>query len=72
MMLETRTCTLSLALLNLSSELMSVCCSPELYFVKVDVKACFDTIKQDKLLGLVEEILSDVSFELATQLLSSN
>jgi len=50
---------------------MSVCCSPELYFVKVDVKACFDTIKQDKLLGLVEEILSDVSAELATQLLSS-
>jgi len=61
MMLETRTCTLSLALLNLSSGLMSVCCSPELYFVKVDVKACFDTIKQDKLLGLVEEILSDVT-----------
>jgi len=29
--------------------------SPELYFVKVDVKACFDTIKQDKLLELVEE-----------------
>jgi len=72
MKLETRDCTFSLALLKLLWELMSVCCSPELYFVKVDVKACFDTIKQDKLLGLVEEILSDVSFELATQLLSSN
>ncbi|GAA5841755.1 hypothetical protein JCM5353_007420 [Sporobolomyces roseus] len=35
---------------------------PELYFVKVDVKACFDTIKQDKLLELVEEILSDTLY----------
>ena len=34
---------------------------PELYFVKVDVKSCFDTIKQDKLLALVEDILSEVN-----------
>ncbi|GAA6017246.1 hypothetical protein JCM11491_001868 [Sporobolomyces phaffii] len=35
---------------------------PELYFVKVDVKSCFDTIKQDKLLALVEEILSETLY----------
>ncbi|GAA5871307.1 hypothetical protein JCM16303_000711 [Sporobolomyces ruberrimus] len=35
---------------------------PELYFVKVDVKACFDTIKQEKLLALVEEILSETLY----------
>ncbi|GAA5952834.1 hypothetical protein JCM3765_002979 [Sporobolomyces pararoseus] len=35
---------------------------PELYFVKVDVKSCFDTIKQDKLLALVEVILSETLY----------
>ncbi|GAA5910442.1 telomerase reverse transcriptase [Sporobolomyces salmoneus] len=35
---------------------------PELYFVKVDVKSCFDTIKQDKLLALVEDILSETLY----------
>jgi hypothetical protein len=33
---------------------------PKLYFVKVDVRACFDTIQQDKLLKIVEDILSEV------------
>lgn len=31
--------------------------SPKLYFVKVDVKSAFDSIDQDKLLGVLEEIL---------------
>lgn len=34
---------------------------PKLYFVKVDVRACFDTIKQDKLLEIVDAILREVS-----------
>ncbi len=33
---------------------------PSLYFVKVDVQACFDSINQDKLLEILEEILSSV------------
>lgn len=41
---------------------------PELYFVKVDVKSCFDTIKQDKLLALVEDILSEVCSRLSTSM----
>ncbi|GAA5934697.1 telomerase reverse transcriptase [Sporobolomyces koalae] len=35
---------------------------PELYFVKVDVKSCFDTIKQEKLLALLEGILSETLY----------
>ncbi|WVQ75065.1 hypothetical protein IAR50_004674 [Cryptococcus sp. DSM 104548] len=30
---------------------------PKLYFVKMDIKAAFDTIKQDRLLEIVEEML---------------
>lgn len=33
---------------------------PKLYFVKVDAQACYDTIKQDKLLEIVEDILEEV------------
>lgn len=33
-----------------------------MYFVKLDVKACFDTIDQTKLLQIVRNALSDVSF----------
>jgi hypothetical protein len=33
---------------------------PPLYFVKVDIKAAFDTIKQDKMLKIVEELLDKV------------
>ncbi|GAA5971226.1 hypothetical protein JCM11641_004195 [Rhodosporidiobolus odoratus] len=35
---------------------------PQLYFVKVDVRACYDTIQQDKLLGIVEEVLSEAVY----------
>ncbi|CEQ41347.1 SPOSA6832_03072 [Sporobolomyces salmonicolor] len=34
---------------------------PKLYFVKVDVRACYDTIKQAKLLGIVDDVLSEAS-----------
>ncbi|KAI5476957.1 telomerase reverse transcriptase [Pseudohyphozyma bogoriensis] len=32
---------------------------PELFFVKVDVRACYDTIKQEKLLAIVQKILDN-------------
>ena len=31
---------------------------PKLYFVKVDVQTCFDTIEQTKLLAILKEIIS--------------
>ena len=34
---------------------------PKLYFVKVDVQACFDTIEQGKLLDIILKIISEVS-----------
>lgn len=37
---------------------------PKLYFVKVDVKACFDTIKQDKLLEIVEQLFSQDAYRI--------
>lgn len=33
---------------------------PKLYFVKVDVRAAYDTIKQDKLLQIVDDLLTEV------------
>lgn len=33
---------------------------PKLYFVKVDVQACFDTIEQDKLLEILRDLISEV------------
>lgn len=33
--------------------------SPRFYFVKVDVQACFDTIEQSKLLGIIRTCLSE-------------
>ena len=33
---------------------------PKLYFVKVDVQACFDTIEQSKLLQILRDVLSGV------------
>jgi len=33
---------------------------PKLYFVKVDVQACFDTIDQGKLLGIIQNLISEV------------
>ncbi|ESK87254.1 telomerase reverse transcriptase [Moniliophthora roreri MCA 2997] len=35
---------------------------PKLYFAKVDVQACFDTIQQTKLLEILKEILSEDSY----------
>ena len=34
---------------------------PKLYFVKVDVQACFDTIEQSKLLEIIKDAISEVS-----------
>jgi hypothetical protein len=36
--------------------------SPKLYFVKVDVQACFDTIEQSKLLQILRDVLSGVCY----------
>lgn len=33
---------------------------PRVYFVKMDIKAAFDTIKQDKVLEVVAELLDKV------------
>jgi len=33
-----------------------------MYFVKLDVRACFDTIDQTKLLQIMRDALSEVSF----------
>lgn len=35
--------------------------SPKLYFVKVDVRTCFDSIEQEKLLEILQRVLSEVS-----------
>ncbi|GAA6042852.1 hypothetical protein JCM8097_007190 [Rhodosporidiobolus ruineniae] len=35
---------------------------PKLYFVKVDVRACYDTIQQDKLLEIMEDVLSETVY----------
>ena len=32
----------------------------KLYFVKADVQACFDTIEQAKLLGILKSLISEV------------
>lgn len=34
---------------------------PKLYFVKVDVQACFDSIEQTKLLEILRDLISEVS-----------
>ena len=34
---------------------------PKLYFVKLDVQACFDTIEQTKLLEILRELISEVT-----------
>ena len=38
---------------------------PKLYFVKVDVQACFDTIEQSTLLKILKELMSKVSHRAA-------
>lgn len=35
-------------------------CRPRLYFVKVDVKACYDTIDQAKLLSILSTVMDEV------------
>ncbi|VDB94295.1 unnamed protein product [Peniophora sp. CBMAI 1063] len=37
---------------------------PKLYFVKVDVQACFDTIEQTKLLRLLRDIISEDEYSI--------
>ncbi|KAJ5677257.1 uncharacterized protein N7477_002890 [Penicillium maclennaniae] len=37
---------------------------PRLYFVKLDIQACFDTIPQQKLLQLVEELVSHETYHI--------
>jgi telomerase reverse transcriptase len=34
---------------------------PKLYFVKVDVQACFDSIEQGKLLEIIRRVIKEVS-----------
>ncbi|KAJ5683012.1 hypothetical protein N7462_006177 [Penicillium macrosclerotiorum] len=35
---------------------------PQLYFVKLDIQACFDTIPQAKLLSLIEKVISEEAY----------
>jgi telomerase reverse transcriptase len=38
---------------------------PPLYFVKLDIKACFDTIPQEKLINLITELVSEQSYHIS-------
>ncbi|KAJ6184750.1 Telomere reverse transcriptase [Penicillium mononematosum] len=38
---------------------------PQMYFVKLDIKACFDTIPQEKLLNLIAELVSEESYHIS-------
>ena len=38
--------------------------SPPLYFVKLDIQSCFDTIPQQKLIRLIEELVSEESYHI--------
>lgn len=38
---------------------------PQMYFVKLDIKACFDTIPQKKLLSLIAELVSEESYNVS-------
>lgn len=38
---------------------------PQMYFVKLDIKACFDTIPQKRLLDLIEELVSEESYRIS-------
>ena len=35
---------------------------PRLYFVKMDIRAAFDTIKQDRMLEIIADLLDKVGF----------
>ena len=45
--------------------LISVVYRPKLYFVKLDIQACFDTINQDRLLQILESILQDDTYSIS-------
>jgi hypothetical protein len=45
---------------GLTSPIVGSILRPKLYFVKVDVQACFDTIEQSKLLQILRDVLSEV------------
>ncbi|KAJ5558312.1 Telomere reverse transcriptase [Penicillium sp. DV-2018c] len=38
---------------------------PPLYFVKLDIKSCFDTIPQKKLIDLITELVSEESYQIS-------
>ena len=40
-------------------------CAKELYFVKMDVKSCFDTIPQDAVVHMVQDLLSEHRYQLS-------
>ena len=37
---------------------------PKLYFVKVDVQTCFDTIEQTKLLEILKDVISEDEYSI--------
>ena len=41
---------------------------PRLYFVKMDVRACFDTIEQGKLLEILRKVIEEVSIPFSLRL----
>ncbi|KAJ5952017.1 uncharacterized protein N7479_010430 [Penicillium vulpinum] len=41
---------------------------PQLYFVKLDIKSCFDTIPQKKLVDLIEELVSEESYRISNHI----
>lgn len=50
----------SCAILRHSAERRHPQYRPQLYFVKLDVQACFDTITQAKLIQILRDIISEV------------
>jgi hypothetical protein len=50
-------CHCSLSFKILTSDILV---SPEMYFVKLDVQACFDTIEQTRLLEILRDVISQV------------
>ena len=42
-------------------------CRPKLYFVKLDVQACFDTIEQSKLLQILKDLITEVRSQIASR-----
>ena len=38
---------------------------PKLYFAKVDIQACFDSINQDQILELIEQVIKDSEYTIS-------